>query len=180
MAHPLLDRRDATAARSGNSGAVDLTPIAALAAEQAATNHALERMLREFNAQSLELCITDREPAQFLMRNFPVPGAQRLIVRRQGTGGQFTLTAGTPLEILQANENRLGGSIVVSGTGNVTLFLTQDLLTPGGGTPLTQGSPQIFLAASGGAWDLRLGNALWCGSVTALSTAGSTIVVAEV
>jgi hypothetical protein len=146
----------------------------------ATTNALLREYTQEFNAQILELCVTDREPAQLLMRNFPVPCANRLIVRRQGQGGATTLSAGVQTPVLLANENRLGGVISNSGAASAIIFLTQDLLNATTGTPLTVGTPQIFLAAAGGTWDFRLGNLLWCGTITALSATGTTLLVAEV
>jgi hypothetical protein len=60
------------------------------------------------------------------------------------------------------------------------LYLAADLLTPGGAAPLGEGAPQLYLAAGGGSWDLRLGALLWCGTVIAFSQAGSTLTIAEV
>jgi hypothetical protein len=113
-----------------------------------------------------------------IMENWPVPGARRFIIRRTGEGGTFTVTT-TGAALLDANETRVGGSIVNSGTNPVTITLTANLIGTSG-APLA-GSPQIFLAASGGSWDFRLGNVLWCGHVFAQSSGGSsTLVVAEV
>lgn len=181
MAHPLLDRRDLTAQRDPRNAAPDGDGYyAELCAELAETNRLLRGMLTQDRAGIEQLCVTDREPAQATMENFPTVGARRLIVRRQGAGGLFALAAGVPLAVLQPNENRLGGTIVNAGAGAVTLFLAGDLLTPGGGSPLAQGAPQIQLVANGGTWDLRLGNLLWCGSVIAQAAANSSVTVVEV
>ena len=159
----------------------EVTSLAALVAEVATSNHLLQRLLTNERADVIHLCVTDREPAQLLMDNFPVPTARRLIVRRPGNGGTIPLTAGVATLILPANDNRLGGTVVNFGTANVTLFLSVDLLTPGTSTPLPQGSAQIGLNSGGGAWDLRLSNVLWCGSVVAVAAAGgTTMTVAEV
>lgn len=183
MTHPLLDRRDITAQR----GAVqapppsEVTSLAALVSEVATTNHLLQRLLTNERADVVHLCVTDHEPAQLLMDNFPVPGARRLIVRRSGAGGTIALTAATPTVILTPNDNRLGGQIVNMGAAVVTLFLSGDLLTPGGGVPLPSGAAQIGLNAGGGSWDLRLSNLGWAGTVIAVAGGGgSSVTVAEV
>lgn len=179
MAHPLLDRHEATAARE--TPHTDLGALVALVAEIAVTNHLLERMLQQDRADTAQLCVTDREPAQLVMADFPVVGARRLITRRTGDGGNYALTQNTPVTVLASSETRLGGQIVNTGTNPVFLYLAGDLLSPGSSTPLPEGVPIIWLAASGGAWDLRLGNVLWCGTVIALATAGaSSVVAAEV
>lgn len=166
---------------SATADTSERTELVALASELAATNALITRLIRELNSTMVDLCVTDREPPEILMRNFPVPGANRLIAHRSGEGGTFTLAQNTPLLILPSLETRLGISVINSGAGAVTLFLTADISAPGT-NPLTQGSAQIFLAASGGAWDGRLGNVLWGGAVTANCAAvgGSTVVVATV
>jgi len=178
VAHPLLDRRDMTAQRElGRTSApgpveshVDLSE----------TNALLRRLVGQERARIEQLCVTDREPAQGDMNNFPAPGARRLIVKRTGSGGSFALTAAAPVEVVRGNEARLGGQIVVSGAGAVVLYLGADLLTPGGGTPLSEGVAQIWLNANGGSWDFRLGDLTWCGRVVAVAQAASSVTVAEV
>jgi hypothetical protein len=183
--HPLFNRRDLTRERDHEQRTVHSPPAAEhaglyeLAEGLSAMNGLLERLLTTERADVAQLCVTDREPAQSVMRNFPVARACRYIVRRQGNGGLFVLAAGTPLEVVQPNEDRLGGQIVNAGANPVTLFLAADLLSPGSATPLTQGAPQIVVPANG-TWNFLLGRLLWCGSVIALSTAGSSVSVAEV
>jgi len=155
--------------------------LARLCAELARTNDQLGHLLRQEQAEITQLCVTDREPAQQTMHNFPVPGARRLIVRRAGTGGSPSLAAGVPTLVVAANENRLGGALVNVGNASVTLFLAVDLLEPGSAQPLTMGAPQIGLNANGGAWDFRLGSLLWCGNVIAIAaTGGTSLTIAEV
>lgn len=156
--------------------------IAALAAELASTNAFIERLIKEFNSALIEVCVTDREPPELRMRNWPVPGAERLIVHRSGEGGTFTVAQNTPVLLLPSLETRLGISVINSGANPATLFLTNDLVAPGATAPFAQGTAQIFLAANGGAWDGKLGNIFWGGSVTAVCTVagGTTMVVASV
>lgn len=164
------------AAPAGGSESAALT---AVAAELATTNELLRRLLTLQRSDLVHLCVTDREPAQLIMANFPVPGAKRLIVRRSGMGGTFAAGANTPLLLVAANENRLGGELVNSGSNPITLFLSVDLLEPGTATPLAGGAAQMTIVA-GASWDFRLGTILWCGNVVGLSTSGTTVTVAEV
>lgn len=176
----LVDRRDVTAQRSavaapsGNGQGVDLTLlVAALLDSERESVGLLRHLVAQEKSSVTALCVTDREPAQLLMRNFPVPGAQRLIVRRTGQGGQHTLAAGVATQLAAANENRLGLSVVNTGPNTVTLYLSTDL-------GFNSSAAQIALL-SGAAWDGRLSSLLWCGSVTAVDTVGgSSLTVAEV
>lgn len=155
--------------------------LAAHAAELATTNALLRAMVTGQRADLVHLCVTDREPAQLEMKNFPVPGSKRLIVRRSGQGGTYAVAQNTPLLLVAANENRLGGELVNSGGATITLFLSVDLLEPGSATPLAGGAAQMALA-SNATWDFRLGTLLWCGNVVGVCTAsgGTTVTVAEV
>jgi hypothetical protein len=159
VAHPLLDRRDLTAQREAARAGAPAQPgppeLGGLAGEIAEYNRLLHELVRQERADIQQICVTDREPAQADMRDFPARGARRAIVRRTGSGGLLTLAAGAPTQVVDGNEARLGGAIVVSGAGAVILYLTSDLLTPGGGAPLGEGAPQIWLAGNGGAWDFR-------------------------
>ena len=68
----------------------------------------------------------------------------------------------------------MGGRIVNTGSVAVTLYLTERAV------PVV-GVPAVWLAPSGGTWDMRLGNVLWCGNVSAIAaSATSTLTVAEV
>ncbi|HEX6461110.1 MAG TPA: hypothetical protein VF032_19495 [Thermoleophilaceae bacterium] len=177
MAHPLFDRRDLTAARDVGVA----TPAGVdVGAELLALTRRLDALLLQERTTIEQLCISDIEAQEQCMENFPLRGAKRYIVRRTGNGESVALVANTPTLLVPPNENRLGGIIVVSGAGAVTLALTRDVLEPGGGTPLTVGVPQLFLAANGGSWDFKLSDLLWCGSITAIAAANTTVTVAEV
>lgn len=184
MAGPLLNRRDVTAARDRQLAGPE--PEGSVRDQLAELLHALReqnRLTREqiegHRADINELCVTDREPAQAAMENFPLPGARRLIVRRAGNGGSYPLSAASPLLVCAANEGRLGGLLTVSGATGVSLYLTTDLLEPGSGTPLAVGAPQIWVPP-GGSWDFQLSDMTWCGNVVAYATAATTVLVAEV
>lgn len=178
--HPLLDRRDLTAQRNRDRQApAGAGHMDELAGELAATLDMLRALLTQERAEVQELCVTDREPPAERMANFPTPGATRLIVRRPGAGGTYPLAANAPTPILEANENRLGGRITGDPAVAVTLYLSTDLLTPGTANPLAVAAATIRLPI-GGAWDLKLGDVLWCGHVIALATAIASVCVAEV
>ena len=182
--HPLLNRRDLTAQRdrAHTAGPAPAMPdLGGLSAELAETNRLLRALLQAERSEITQLCVTDNEPAQSVMANFPVPGAKRLMIRRPGAGGLYALAAAVPQLVLQPNDNRLGGQIVNVGANAVTLYLSHDLLVPGTANPLPQAAAQIVLNGAGGAWDLRLSNLLWCGGILAVAAAGgSSVSVAEV
>lgn len=182
MAHPLFDRHAVTEARTAPPAVAlptELERPAELARALAETNRLLRSVLLEERVDVAQLCLTDHEPAQMVMESFPVPGAKRLIVRRTGNGGSYApgITAATATLLCDANDSRLAGQVVNSGTGAVTLYLCE--LGPVQ-TGETQGFPQIWLPASGGSWDFRLSSRVWCGHVVAVAAAATTVTVAEV
>lgn len=174
----LVDRRDVTAAREAEQAPEPRSELSAdglMVAELLAVVRQLGEQLVAERSAITQLCVTDREPAQLQMRNFPVPGAQRLIVRRPGAGGSYTLAANTPTLLVAANENRLGLTVVNAGSHAITIYGSTDLLEPGSSSPLAAGAGQAVLAG-GAAWDGRLGTVNWCGSVLALDTTGGAVV----
>jgi len=179
MAHPLLDRHD-TAAQRNHVPNTDV-PIFPPMVDMTHTNELLAQLVTAQTSIIGQLCITDREPAQAHLNNFPYAGLHRLIVRRTGTGGLVPLASGVPTLVCQPNETRLGAFITLgpAAASPVLLVLTVDLIDTGSGVPLTAGAPQITLGSVGGGsadWDFRLSNLLWCGSVTAIAQGGASSV----
>lgn len=174
----LTDRRDVTAMREQQAPPAPSSELSAdglMVAELLAVVTRLGEQLIAERSSITQLCVTDREPAQLQMRNFPVPGAQRLIVRRPGAGGSYTLVANTPTLLCAANENRLGLTVVNTSTHAISVYGSTDLLEPGSSAPLAAGAGQLVLGA-GMSWDGRLGNLFWCGSVLALDTTGGAVI----
>lgn len=171
--HPWLDRHDVTAQRAAGSPSRD--ELVAVAAELAVTNELLLRILNEQRVDPTQICVTDREPAQDSMVNFPVPGTRRRIVRRTGQGGIAVLAANTPVELCHANEARLGGTLCNYGTNSATLYLCELGMVQ---ESETQGYPTIVLPAAT-SWDFRLGTILWGGHVVGVSTGGTNVSIAE-
>lgn len=101
-------------------------------------------------------------PAQAISKDFPFPGATRVIVKRTPIGPNPP-AAGTGL-LWEDNVNRLGGTVVNKATAGLTLYLS-DQVRPGTGT--------IWLAPNGGSWDFRLSNVVWCGNVYAVADTGA-------
>lgn len=173
----LFDRRDVTAAREQQAEPAP-APVSSdglIVLELLEVVQRLGAQLIADRAHLTQLCVTDRQPSQLQMRDFPVPGAQRLIVRRTGQGSTQTLAANQETVLAYGNENRLGLTITNAGPNNITLYGNKDLIDPATGLPLTSGAPQIILA-SGCSWDGRLGTVLWCGHVAAIDTAGGSVV----
>lgn len=134
----------------------------------------LDLILEALDTGASQLCISDVAPQPGLQKDFPVMGAQRWILERTPDGRDLPLVAGEDTEILPANVNRLGGSIVNRGEKPVLLYLAK-------ASQKGAGTATIYLAANGGSWDFRLGNLLWCGSITANAQGGvTTLSIAEV
>jgi hypothetical protein len=133
----------------------------------------LHAMLEQLRSGVQQIAVGDNEHQELVMSSFPVAGAKRIILRRVGAGGVIAVPT-TGVRIMSGNVARLGGTVVNSGSNPVILYLTKD-------PAVLQGYPAIWLAASGGAWDLRLGNLLWYGNIVAVAQTGATTVtVAEV
>jgi len=124
----------------------------------------------------VDVAVADLRRRYTRVPNFVLEGSERAVLGTPGFGGSYQLAANTPQQLLPRNTHRLGGTIVNSGSGAVTLYLCELGDQAAANEPL----PQIWLGAGGGAWDLRLGNALWCGTVVAVSVTGSSVSVAEV
>ncbi len=148
--------------------------VAAYGLELTQQTELLRAILAKERTDIIEVAVGDTSHQEMVLDNFPVAGAKRVLAQRTSTGADAIAVPTTGILVLEANSARLGGQIVNSGTNAVILYLARTgLATPGAGA--------IWLAAGGGAWDFRLGNLLWCGSVSAVAQTGaSTLTVAEV
>jgi hypothetical protein len=140
----------------------------------------LAAILTELRSGVLEMSVSDAHRREMILSKFPITGAKRALVYRTGGGNDAvtvpTATYATPVQsvVMLSNQARLGGRIVNTGSVAVTLYLTERAV------PVV-GVPAVWLAPSGGTWDMRLGNVLWCGNVSAIAaSATSTLTVAEV
>ena len=186
MTNPLLNRRELAASRTNEGSSDTPAPIAPVSGDDmaayAAITHAhltdvaglLRKLLQAEQAPgTVRLCVTNNDPPETIVHNFPVEGATRLVVRRTGSGGTIPIAATTPVKVATASDSRLGGYIVNAGATAVTLSLTDNPTAPQAGVP------QIYLPPNG-SWDFRLSGIVWQGDVTAYSTGTSTVTVAEV
>jgi hypothetical protein len=165
---------------AGHGGAPDPTAVANLA-HSANHSRALAAILAELRADVMDIAVGDFTGQQLQLSNFPVSGSKRVVVMRTGNGNPSFAVPVTPVLVLPFNEGRLGGVIVNTGATAVTLFLTQNSVDADNPLQALAGVPAIWLAASGGSWDFRLGNVMWAGSVTAqASVSPSTLTIAEV
>lgn len=136
----------------------------------------LHRLEDSMGTSTMQLAVAEIGVEPGLQKDFPVAGSQRQIINRLATGGLFTFAAATPTDILKANVNRLGGSIV--NWGETTVIIT---LATAATDVAQEGLAEIVLSPKGGSWDFRLGNLMWAGSVSAESIGGEgKLGVAEV
>src|SRR5581483_11085722 len=133
----------------------------------------LQALLGKERTDVLEVAVSDGLHREMVLERFPVAGAKRVIANRTTTGNDNLGVPTTGVLVVGANSARLGGLIVNAGATPVILYLNRSgLATPGAGA--------IYLAA-GASWDFRLGNLLWCGSVSAVAQgASSTLTLTEV
>jgi hypothetical protein len=128
------------------------------------------QLLREIRDTSkgspANLAVSEYAPPSVTEIDHPVPGVRRWLLPRVPVGGQITVPEALT-DVVATDHARLGGSIVNSGTKAIVLALTRAK----GVTPLTA---RVFLAAEGGAWDLRLSGITWCGSISAEARGGES------
>lgn len=131
-------------------------------------------VLEALDTQVQQIAVTDDSAVPSIQKDFPVKGAQRWILNRTPDGRNLPLPEAVKTLVLPSNVNRLGGQLVNMGAKNLILFLAKP-------SQLNAGTATIILNANGGAWDFRLGNLFWSGSVTAEPIGGaSEISIAEV
>lgn len=138
--------------------------------------HASQRSLEQRAVESAELVVSNGKRRSLLMRDWPVIGASRIIVGRDGLGVTQNLGIGASATLLPANEARLGLVIVASVA--MTLYLcdtgTFNAGAPAASIPRIALPPNLF-------WYGLLGNVLWGGDIQVVcGAAAGTITVAEV
>ncbi len=127
----------------------------------------LLRQIRDVGMGSAaNLAVTENAPPSVTEIDHPVPGVRRWLLPRTPVGGQIQV--GEALQtIYPADQARLGGTIVNSGTKAIVLALCKAANV----TPITA---RIYLAAEGGAWDLRLSGVTWAGHISAEARGGES------
>jgi hypothetical protein len=125
----------------------------------------LHSILAELRSDTIELGISDSPLREMVLDQFPVAGSKRILALRTGNGFDALAVPTTGVLALGANEARLGLTLTNSGANAIILYLA-DHRGPG--------IPAVWLAASGGAWDGRLGNVAWCGNVFAVAQTGAS------
>lgn len=159
---------------AGGNGMMVDSAQAAVAVELAKHTQLLASILAQSRTDLIEVAVADSEHREMVLEKFPVSGAKRVLAYRTSTGTDGLAVPTTGVLVVSANTGRVGGQIVNSGSNAVILYLCA------AGKAQT-GAGAIWLGAGGGSWDFRLGNVLWCGSVSAVAqVASSTLTVAEV
>jgi hypothetical protein len=149
-------------------------PVLHLLAEVRRQNELLRQLLVATSGGEDEIALSNGTRQTRRMQDWPIQGFTRYLRPCTGYGALVTVPATTVTAVSSCNEARMGGTVVNSGGGSVILWLCQF------GEVNVAARPQISLFASGGSWDYRLSNRMWCGEVWAYSTAGTTLTVAEV
>jgi hypothetical protein len=156
---------------SGANGMIDPSGVA-LATLMGEHTPLLHSILAELRSSTVEVGVSDAQGREMVLDQFPVPGSKRVLVYRTGNGFDGLAVPTTGVLALVANEARLGLSLINTGANAIILYLS-DHRGPG--------LPAVWLAASGGAWDGRVGNLAWAGNVFAVAQTGaSTLAGGEV
>lgn len=134
----------------------------------------LERIAKLLEAQTLEIAVGG-SPNDRRIDDWPTAGRSRWSIsdRRSSGNDGLAIAAGALTPVVAAVPGRIGGLIVNSGPSPAILYLSDS------GRAAT-GVGAVWLSPLGGAWDFLLGQAIWAGPVTALSSAGTTLVIAQV
>ena len=125
----------------------------------------LKAILAALRGETVELGVSDAYGRELTLDQFPVAGRKRVLAYRTGNGFAALAVPTAGVLALAANEARLGMLLVNTGSNAVALYLS-DLARAG--------VPVVWLAASGGAWDGRLGSLLWSGNVFAVAQTGAS------
>lgn len=160
---------------TGTPNGVDLTPT--LVGQLETMNGYLAQLLIAARYDVLDIGVGRFDAQEIVLADSPGTGSKRLLIDRQGQGGAIigiaAFSAGVAAApLVSPNEARLGGAIVNRGAAPAFIFLCQQ-----GDTQQPQGRPVIWLAAAGGAWDFRIGNALYAGPVCAAGDGAVTSLV---
>ena len=140
---------------------LDLTP----ALHQSVQTELLRGILTEARADLIEIGVSDAAGRELVLERFPVTGSRRVLVYRTGNGFDTLAVPTAGQLVFPANEGRLGLTLVNSGANPIILYLSDQR---------RYGVPCVWLAASGGAWDGRLGNLAWAGNVYAVAQIGAS------
>ena len=145
------------------------------------THKALREVADLLEAQTQRVSVGG-SPVDRVLENWPTPGLTRRVLsdRRASGTDSFAATATTALLVVEAFPGRLGGRIVNIGTGSCVLYLCR----PEQISAISAGNAAIGLAAAAAGkpndfWDLQFGDVPWGGAVSVISTAGTTLTVAQ-
>lgn len=140
-----------------------------------ATVEEIAELLQEFGQATHIAFGADR--IERTLENWPVIGQQRKVrVGAMHGTNNFVVAAATYTDLTDANHGRGGLSIINIGANPCFVFLSKAQDAQAAAGAVASG----YLAANGGAWDGKLGDAEWVGPVSVLSASGTTLVWAEV
>lgn len=167
-------------------GSLDTVTQSSIAGELGNIRLLLEAVLGGERADVTQIVVSNFTRREAVLRDNPAPRSKRLLIGRQGTGGDgtnFPLVAGAgnvfanAVELVRENEGRLGGVISNAGaTNGAILYLCNQ-----GDLKQASNRPAIYLPPNGvWVWDFLLGPVLYGGPVWAVAAASTTsVTVAE-
>lgn len=155
---------------NGQAPVIDPSNVAATV-ELAKGTQLLSAILAAARGQLIDISVTNDSRREMVLEDFPVAGLKRVVVYRTGNGTDGLVVPTAGVEVVKANEARLGMTWVNSGSNAIILYLA---------SAQKPGVPCVYLVANGGSWDGRFGGVTWGGNVWAVAqTAQSTIVGGE-
>ena len=104
--------------------------------------------------------------------NSPIEGRTRHSISQRRLQGSDSFAvksgSGSIIDLMPANPGRLGGQIVNTGTNPIIICLASATSYVAGATA------SLWLAASGGAWDMTLGKSVYGGPVSVYGSGGTS------
>ena len=140
------------------------------------TRRLLEALLNAQRSGLVNIVTGNFPYREAMLLDSPSTHAKRLLVPRSGAGGTVALSTSLAA-VLAANEGALGRIVVNTGASAAVLYLALAGDLGGlGALPGAQAAnrPQVWLAASGGTWNGKVGEVTYAGEVNATAATGTT------
>lgn len=116
-----------------------------------------------------------------IVDDIPMRGTRRqLTSHNRGDGGDnFVVPAAAVVDLTDLTESRIAGTVINIGTNPCTIYLAKASRVIAQGNPGTMAGGGIicgYMFGTGGEWDFKLSNDVWCGPVSVWSLLGTTLV----
>lgn len=133
------------------------------------------KLLEALNSKPTRIGWGGGRNQQEKLENWPIGGQDRILTPFKSRGSaNLVIAPATYTKILPTNGGRGGISLINIGANPCFIYLANT------GDAQTGAVGAGYLFPNGGDWDGKITHELWCGPVTAYSTLGTTLVLAEI